>query len=60
MVLGLGILAVLFICALSLLLTSGLVWVACWAFGFVFTWKIAIGIWVVLLILQSVFKSNSK
>lgn len=58
--LGLGILTVLFICALSFLLTSGLVWVVCWAFGFVFTWKIAIGIWVVLLILQSVFKSNSK
>jgi hypothetical protein len=37
-----------------------MVWVVCWAFGFTFSWRIAIGIWVLSMLLSSIFKSNVK
>lgn len=36
-------------------ITSGLVYVVCWTFGFKFTWKIAIGIYLILVILKALF-----
>lgn len=42
--------------AFSFFVNTGLVWVACWAFGWTFTWKLAIGIYVVEVILKSIFK----
>lgn len=39
----------------SFFLNTGLVWVACWAFGWTFSWKLAIGIYVVEVILKSIF-----
>ena len=41
--------------AFSFLLNTGLIWIACWAFGWTFTWKLAIGIYVVEVILKSIF-----
>ncbi len=38
-------------------ITSGLVYGICWAFGFDFTWKIAVGIYLVLVMVKAITKS---
>ncbi len=55
---GAFILILLMIAAfiLSFLITSGLIWIICWAFSFIFSWKLAIGVYAALLLLSSVFK----
>lgn len=55
--LGLILVAVLFE-LLYLIITSIAVYGVCWAFGLTFTWKIAIGIWIGLGLLKSIFKAN--
>lgn len=42
----------------SWIVTCGLIKLVCMCFGLTFTWKIATGIWIVLAILQSVFKTT--
>jgi len=42
----------------SFLATTGLVRTVCWAFGIVFSWKIAVGVWVILCVLGGLFKVN--
>jgi len=32
-------------------LEVGLIWVICWCFGIVFTWKIMLGAWIVSMML---------
>lgn len=46
--------------ALSFFGTALAVWVVCWAFSLAFSWKIAIGIWVVLALLRTVFHITVK
>lgn len=50
------------ILAICLLLSFGvtalIVKGVCWAFGFVFTWKLAFGIWLVIALVSSAVKSN--
>ena len=57
--------------AVSFLLTSGLVWLLCWllpalgitaigTFVIVFSWKLALAIWIILVLLQSIFSVGSK
>lgn len=57
--------------AISFLVTAGLTWVLCWAlpaigvvaigsFTIVFSWKLALVIWIILLLLQSIFKVGNK
>ena len=52
---------------ISFLFTSGLVWLLCWllpaigvatigSFAIVFSWKLALVVWLILAILRSVFK----
>ena len=52
---------------ISFLFTSGLVWLLCWllpaigvatigSFTIVFSWKLALVVWLILAILRSVFK----
>lgn len=59
------LLAILAIC-LSFFVTAGLVWLLCWAlpaigivaigsFTIVFSWKLALIIWVILGLLRSIF-----
>lgn len=48
----------LFAYGLSWIVTCGLIKIVCVCFAFKFTWKIATGIWIVLAILQSVFKTT--
>lgn len=65
------VLLILLSLAVSFLLTSGLVWLLCWllpalgitaigTFVIVFSWKLALAIWIVLVFLQSIFSVGSK
>lgn len=65
------VLLILLSLAISFLLTSGLVWLLCWllpalgitaigTFVIVFSWKLALAIWIVLLLLRSLFTVGSK
>ena len=57
--------------AVSFLLTSGLVWLLCWllpalgitaigTFVIVFSWKLALAIWIILVLLRSIFSVGNK
>lgn len=65
------ILLILLSLAVSFLLTSGLVWLLCWllpalgitaigTFVIVFSWKLALAIWIILVLLQSIFSVGKK
>lgn len=65
------VLLILLSLVVSFLLTSGLVWLLCWllpalgitaigTFVIVFSWKLALAIWIVLLLLRSLFTVGSK
>lgn len=65
------VLLILLSLAISFLLTSGLVWLLCWllpalgitaigTFVIVFSWKLALVIWIILVLLQSIFSVGSK
>lgn len=65
------VLLILLSLAISFLLTSGLVWLLCWllptlgitaigTFVIVFSWKLALAIWIILVLLQSIFSGGSK
>lgn len=43
---------------LSFFATAGIVWVACWAFGFTWSWKLSIAVWLIEALLRSIFKHN--
>lgn len=45
---------------ISFFLTAGLVRLACWAFDFYFTWKLAAGVWAVIWLLKSIFGRSGK
>ncbi len=53
-----ALMVILFIVALlgvAFLFSVGLTWVICWAFGLQFSWKIAVGVWILVIILKSIF-----
>ena len=65
------ILLILLSLAVSFLATSGLVWLLCWllpalgitaigTFVIVFSWKLALAVWIILVLLQSIFSAGSK
>lgn len=54
----LGIAFVAMMLALSFALTSAIIYGICWAFKLVFTWRFAFGIWLILLIMRSVLRSD--
>jgi hypothetical protein len=65
------VLLILLSLAFSFLATSGLVWLLCWllpalgitaigTFVIVFSWKLALTIWIILVLLQSIFSVGSK
>lgn len=45
---------------ISLLVTCGIIWLICWCFNITFVLKIAIGIWLILLLLGGTFKTVVK
>lgn len=53
-----AIIAILVYLALSFGFTSLLLYLACWAFGLAFSWKIAFGVWVVMALIRSCFNSS--
>lgn len=56
----LGLIIILGAGALSFSLTAGATWVVCKCFGFAFTWKVAIGVWIILWVVQSLINSTRK
>jgi hypothetical protein len=54
---GLGI-GLILLNVLSCLITCGVIKVITMCFGLTFSWPVAIGIWLVMCLLKSVFKSN--
>ena len=55
-----GILVVAAIFGLSWSITSGVVWLIFKCFSLQFNWKISTGIWLILMILRSVFNQGKK
>lgn len=45
--------------AISWLVTCGVIYLITLCFGWTFKWPIATGIWLILCILESTFKSNT-
>lgn len=56
---------------ISFLVTAGLTWVLCWAltgigivaigsFTIVFSWKLALAIWIIMFLLMSILKGGSN
>lgn len=65
------VLLILLYLAISFLLTSGLIWLLCWllpaigitaigTFTIVFSWKLALAIWIILALLSTIFPSGKK
>ena len=65
------ILLILLSFAISFLLTSGLIWLLCWllpaigitaigTFTIAFSWKLALAVWIILALLQSIFSVGKK
>ena len=55
-----GLVVVVLVMALDFALTYGLFYVICWAFNLTtyFNIKYVIGVWVIMIILRSIFKSR--
>lgn len=45
---------------LSFLFNAGIIWLICWAFNLIFSWKAAFGLWLLLLLVSSFFKVDVK
>lgn len=65
------VLLILLSLTISFLIVSGLVWLLCWllpalgitaigTFTIAFSWKLALAIWVILALLQSIFSVGKK
>ena len=65
------ILLTLLFLIISFLITAGLVWLLCWllpaigivaigTFTIVFSWKLALAIWLVIALLRSIFPISTK
>ena len=65
------ILLILLYIVISFLIVSGLIWLLCWllpaigitaigTFTIVFSWKLALAIWIILALLQSIFSVGKK
>lgn len=50
-----GIIMVAIALGLIFLFISGLVWLFCYAFGYAFMWKYALGAWAAIIMLRMVF-----
>lgn len=52
------ILAVIAVLAIDFLITAGAIWVICWAFGLSWSWKFAIGVWLVMALISAAVKAR--
>lgn len=46
--------------AISFFFTAFLFWLACYAFGWEWTWKASLGVWAVLALIKSIFGRSEK
>lgn len=46
--------------ALSFAIVSAIIYGICWAFKLTFAWRYAFGIWLILLLIESIFKRGGK
>ena len=46
--------------AISFLITGVLLAIACWAFGWTFSWKVALGVYAIICLLSMIFGGSSK
>ena len=51
-------LVTLLLLAVSWATTAGVIWLICLCFGWLFSWQIATGVWLILLLLSGCFKSR--
>lgn len=56
----LGLLILMFLYALSWLVTCSLIKLITMCFGWTFKWSIATGIWLILCIIKTLFGSNNS
>ena len=56
----LGILFVLFICGLSFGVVGLIVKGICWAFKLTFSWRMAFGVWLVMMLVSSIFSGTKS
>ena len=50
-----GLIITLFVAALSYFITCGIVYLITLCFGWTFSWLIASGIWLIMILLRSIF-----
>lgn len=55
-----GLIFILFIFGISWLATCGIIKLITLCFGWTFKWSIATGVWLIMCLLQSVFKTTVK
>ena len=55
----LGILVIALVIGVSFLVTCGIIKLICLCFAWTFSWKIATGIWLGMMILRSIFSSGN-
>lgn len=48
-----------FLCAFSWIVTCGIIYLITLCFGWTFSWAIATGIWLIMLIAKSVFSNHT-
>jgi hypothetical protein len=55
-----GLIFIVFAMALDFAVSYGLIYVVCWCFGLMayFNIKIVLGVWVVMMLLRSIFKTR--
>ena len=51
------ILVIVFV-ALAFLITTSVYWLVCWSFDLVFTWKYAVGVYVIWMLVVQIFGSK--
>lgn len=51
---------VVLLCGISWIATCGIIKLITICFGLTFKWSVATGIWLVICLLQGIFKSNSS
>lgn len=47
-------------CGFSFLITAGVTTVLSFCFGFTFTWKLVLGVWIILWVLNVMFKKRKE
>ena len=48
-----------FLCAFSWIVTCGIIYLITLCFGWTFSWAIATGVWLIMLIAKSVFSNHT-